>query len=287
MTGMPSRDSRARTYSRFVKIEHTLFSFPLLLSGALLADGSLTWRLTGLILVAGTGARTAALGLNRILDRHIDRKNPRTANRELPSGQMGLGEAFFVTGLGIVTYLGAAYLISIKCLIFSPIPLIIFLLYPLLKRFTVWAHLGVGAALAMGPLGAFYAVQLDFDGADRIVLLCAFTFLWVAGFDIIYATLDEGFDRSYGLHSLPARLGQRRALNVARAFHATSFSLLATLYWVAMTGPVAALLLTTVGVLLLIEHRKAHDVELAFFKINAVVGFVVLGFVAAGVGTVP
>ena len=287
MTGMPSRDSRARTYSRFVKIEHTLFSFPLLLSGALLADGSLTWRLTGLILVAGTGARTAALGLNRILDRHIDRKNPRTANRELPSGQMSLGEALFVTGLGFGIYLVAAYLRSIKCLVFSPIPLVIFLLYPLLKRFTMWAHLGVGAALAMGPLGAFYAVQLDFDGAHRIVLLCAFTFFWVAGFDIIYATLDEGFDRSYGLHSLPARLGQRRALDVALAFHAISFSLLATLYWVAMEGPVAALLLAAVGVLLLMEHRKVHDVELAFFKINAVVGFVVLGFVAAGVGTVP
>ncbi len=139
---------RLKAYSRFVKIEHTLFSFPMLLSGALLAHGELTWRVLLLILVAGTGARTAALGLNRILDRAIDRKNPRTADRELPSGQMKLTEGVFITGVGIAVYLVAAYLISPRCLELAPIPLAIFLLYPLMKRFTMWAHLGVGAALA-------------------------------------------------------------------------------------------------------------------------------------------
>ena len=99
---------RLKTYSRFVKIEHTLFSFPMLLSGALLAKGELTWRVLLLILVAGTGARTAALGLNRILDRKIDRKNPRTADRELPSGQMELSEGVLVTGFGMAVYLIAS-----------------------------------------------------------------------------------------------------------------------------------------------------------------------------------
>ncbi len=274
---------RLRTYSRFVKIEHTLFSFPMLISGALLADGALTWRLLLLILVAGTGARTAALGLNRMLDRAIDARNPRTANRELPSGQMTLVEAVAVTGAGILVYLVAAFLISPRCLELSPIPLAVFLAYPLMKRFTIWAHLGVGAALAMGPLGAWFAVQLNFSDYPRIVALCLFTFLWVAGFDIIYATLDVDFDRGERLRSLPARFGKRRALAISLAFHIVAFALLCVLYWTAMTGPLAALMLLAIGALLGLEHRQAENVELAFFKVNAVLGFVVLGFVAAGV----
>jgi 4-hydroxybenzoate polyprenyltransferase len=280
---MPDRFDRLKTYSRFVKIEHTLFSFPMLLSGALLARGVLTWQVVLLILAAGTGARTAALGLNRILDRTIDAKNPRTANRELPSGQMKLAEGIAITGAGIVVYLVAAYLISPRCLALSPIPLAIFLLYPLMKRFTIWAHLGVGAALAMGPLGAWFAVQLDFASYPRIVLFCCFTFLWVAGFDIIYATLDVDFDRGEGLRSLPARFGKRRALAISLAFHVVAFALLCVLYLTIMTGPLAALMLLAIGTLLVVEHRQASNVELAFFKVNAVLGFVVLGFVAAGV----
>lgn len=274
---------RLKTYSRFVKIEHTLFSFPMLLAGALLAHGERTWPVLGWILVAGTGARTAALGLNRILDRAIDRKNPRTAGRELPSGQMKLAEGVLITAAGAGVYLVGAYAISPRCLELAPIPLAVFLLYPLMKRFTMWAHLGVGAALAMGPLGAWFAVQLDFADYQRIILLCLFTFFWVAGFDIIYSTLDLDFDRGEGLHSLPSRLGKKRALGIALGFHVVAFALLGILYWTVMTGPLAALLLLAIGVLLLLEHRRTSDVELAFFKINAVVGFVVLGFVAAGV----
>ncbi len=275
---------RFTTYSRFVKIEHTLFSFPMLVSGALLAKGDITMRVFLLILVAGTGARATALGLNRILDRHIDRDNPRTRNRGLPSGAMKLAEAWLVTGLSAALYLTAAYLISPKCLAWSPLPLVIFLGYPLLKRFTMWAHLGVGAGLAMGPLGAWYAVNLSFDDPVPIALLALFTFFWVAGFDIIYATLDEAFDRSRGLNSLPARLGRNRALAISLAFHLAAFVLLCLLYWVALEGATAAILLVVIGALLYLEHREAGDVDLAFFKINAVVGFVVLGFVAVGLG---
>lgn len=274
--------TRALTYSRFVKIEHTLFSFPLLLSGALLARGEISLRTLVLILAAGTGARTAALGLNRILDRHIDRENPRTLNRELPSGAMSLAEAWAVTGTGALLFLASAYGISIRCLLLAPIPLAIFLLYPLLKRFTMWAHLGVGAALAMGPLGAWYAVQLDFRDFGNALVLSLFVLFWVAGFDIIYATLDQDFDRARGLHSLPSRLGRKGALRVAALFHGAAFVLLLLLYWNALEGPLAALLLVLIGALLVIEHRRASDIDLAFFKINAALGFVVLGFVALG-----
>lgn len=279
--------ARLLTYGRFVKIEHTLFSFPLLLAGALLGRGELTPSLFLWILVAGTGARTAALGMNRILDRSIDAENPRTRSRELPAGAMSLLEALAVTAAGGLVFLFAAYAISPRCLALAPIPLAIFLLYPLMKRFTIWAHLGVGAALAMGPLGAWYAVQLDFEDYPNVVLLCLFTLFWVAGFDIIYATLDRDFDRHKGLHSLPARLGERRALGVALGFHAAAFLLLALLYWRALEGGLAAVLLLGVGVLLYLEHRRSEDVDLAFFKINAVVGFVVLGVVAAGLGRLP
>jgi len=273
---------RVLTYSRFVKIEHTLFSFPLLLSGALLAKGELSLRTLLLILAAGTGARTAALGLNRILDRHVDRKNPRTEKRELPSGAMSATEAWAVTGAGIALFLASAYAISPRCLRLAPIPLAIFLIYPLLKRFTMWAHLGVGAALAMGPLGAWYAVQLDFRDFGSAFLLSLFTLFWVAGFDIIYATLDQDFDRTKGLHSLPSRLGREQALRVSAGFHAAAFLLLGILYLRALEGPLAALLLGLIGALLAAEHTLASDVDLAFFKINAVLGFVVLGFIALG-----
>lgn len=274
---------RVKTYGRFVKIEHTLFSLPLLVSGALLARETLTLAVFGLILLAGTGARTAALGLNRILDRTIDARNPRTRDRELAKGTMTLAEGALVTAFGTVVFLLSAYWISPLCLMLAPIPLAIFLLYPLMKRFTMWAHLGVGAALAMGPLGAWYAVKLDFDGFESALLLCLFTFFWVAGFDIIYATLDLEFDRSEGLHSLPAKLGEKNALAISLVFHVLAFASLAALYLHELDGVLAAILLLSIGVLLFLEHRKASDVELAFFKINALVGFVVLGFVAAGI----
>jgi 4-hydroxybenzoate polyprenyltransferase len=160
--------------------------------------------------------------------------------------------------------------------------LFIFLVYPLLKRFTMWAHLGVGAALAMGPLGAWYAVQLDFRDFGNALLLSLFTLFWVAGFDVIYSTLDQDFDRVKGLHSLPSRLGREAALRLSAAFHAAAFLLLGALYVRALEGPLAALLLGVIGVLLVVEHRRASDVDLAFFKINAALGFVVLGFVTLG-----
>lgn len=276
---------RLSTYARFVKLEHTVFSFPLLLSGALLASGELTVAVFFLILLAGTGARTAALGLNRILDRKIDGENPRTELRELPRGNMKLMEAWLVTLAGVLVFLLAARWISPRCLVLAPLPLAVFLVYPLLKRFTMWAHLGVGAGLAMGPLGAWYAINLSFKDFLPAALLSLFTFFWVAGFDIIYATLDESFDRSRGLHSLPARLGRERALQVSLLLHGLAFAVLTALYFLSFTGAAAFLLLVAIGFLLFLEHRKAEQVELAFFRINAVVGFVVLGFVAAGAGT--
>jgi 4-hydroxybenzoate polyprenyltransferase len=274
---------RLLRYARFVKIEHTLFSVPLLLSGALLArHNPLTGRTLLLILLAGAGARVAALSLNRILDRALDGRNPRTASRELPRGAMSVTEALLITLLGTVIYLASAYWISPRCLAMAPIPLAVFFLYPLLKRVTMWAHLGVGAALALAPLGAWYAVSLSFERVTPAAILSLFTFFWVAGFDIIYSTLDEEHDRRVGLHSLPSRLGRKRALSVSLAFHASAFLCLAALYWVELRGSAAVALLAVAGGLLYLEHHKAADVELAFFRINAVLGFVVMAYVYTG-----
>lgn len=274
-----------KKYFSFVKIEHTLFSLPLVYAGVFLASrGAFPgWKPLLLVLVAATGARTAAFALNRIIDRRIDARNPRTASRDLPSGRMSLAEALGVLVAGLAVYFGAAYALSFFCFMMSPIPLVIFIVYPTMKRFTPMAHFGVGLGLAMGPLGGWFAVSPSFDTILSPALLSLFTMLWVAGFDIIYATLDEEFDRKASLFSFPSRFGKERALRYSGYLHAAAFVVLAALYLQADLSRWALPLLIATGVLLYTEQKKAEDVELAFFKINAVAGFAVLAMVLVGV----
>jgi 4-hydroxybenzoate polyprenyltransferase len=275
---------RALTYARFVKVEHTIFSLPLLFAGAwLAADGYPGTRAVVLMVLAGFGARIVALALNRILDRHIDVKNPRTAGRELARGAMSTREAWLVTSVGLVVYLVSAGLLSFTCLLLSPIPLAVFVFYPLMKRFTLLAHLGVGLGLAMAPLGAWMAVRQTFAGSGPAILLGLFTIFWVAGFDIIYSTMDVEFDRTWGLHSMPSRLGVEKALRISGLFHVLAFSALLALFLWQFRTPLAGAGLLVTGLLLFLEHRQGHDVETAFFRINAILGFAVLAMVLAGV----
>lgn len=274
---------RAATWARFVKLEHTLFSLPMLFAGAwLAARGFPGFRILALIVLAGTGARVVALALNRIIDRSIDARNPRTAGRELARGSMTLREALFVALFGFALFVGAAWWIAPICGLLAPIPLAVFVGYPYLKRFTPLAHLGVGLGLAVAPLGAWMAVRQSFAGCAPALWLGSFTLFWVAGFDVIYATQDEDFDRQAGLFSLPSRLGADRALGVAAFFHLLAFAALTVLFWTELRTLLAGLLLAVVGVLLALEHRRGQDVELSFFTINAWLGFVVLAFVLAG-----
>jgi 4-hydroxybenzoate polyprenyltransferase len=272
-----------RTLLDFVKFEHTLFSLPLLVAGAFLgAHGApplvpLLW-----ILVAGTGARTLAMALNRILDHRIDARNPRTASRELPSGKMSPAAAWGVAAVGLALFALAVLNLPPLCAKLAPFPLAIFVIYPLMKRFTTLAHFGAGAGLAFGPIGAYVAVTNSFLPWGGVHLLALFTIAWVGGFDIIYATLDEDFDRREGLHSLPAAVGRSRALLIAAIVHGVGFAALAMLTWLELQGPLAWALLASVGALLALEHWKAHRVDFAFFQINAVLGFVVFGLVWAG-----
>jgi 4-hydroxybenzoate polyprenyltransferase len=274
-----------RKYFSFVKIEHTLFSLPLIFSGMLLAShGALpAVGLILLVLAAATGARTVAFALNRMIDRHIDGRNPRTASRDLPSGRMNMQEALGVMSAGMGLYFGAAYLIAPFCLMMSPIPLAVFLVYPTMKRYTPLAHFGVGMGLAMGPLGGWFAVSPRLEHLLTPALLSLFTLLWVAGFDIIYATLDEEFDRQESLYSFPSRFGRARALRWSGVLHVAAFMILAVLFVQSVLSLLALPLLLLTGVLLYVEQKKADDVELAFFKINAIAGFSVLAMIGVGV----
>ncbi len=271
-------------FFRFVKIEHTLFSLPLIYSGVFLAAKEPpSGGLILLVLLAATSARTVALALNRIIDREIDRRNPRTAIRELPSGNMVVSEAVGVLLVGLAFYFLSAGLISTFCLVLSPLPLMIFALYPYMKRFTPLAHFGVGLGLAMAPLGGWFAVQQSFENIIPGVLLSVFTLLWVAGFDIIYSTLDEMFDRQENLYSFSAKYGKAKALKISGVLHVAAFGILALLFVIYIKAIAALPFLVVSGYLLYLEHKKADDVELAFFKINAVLGFTVFGMVVAGV----
>ena len=165
----------------------------------------------------------------------------------------------------------------------SPIPLVVFVGYPYLKRFTALCHFGVGLGLALSPLGGWVAVTQSARGFGGILPLGLFGLFWVAGFDVIYATLDEGFDLVHGVHSFPADLGRRPAMRISAWLHLLAFLSLLLLWWIHHWSFVALLAFVPVDALLWAEQRSAADVELAFFRINILVGFAVFAAVAVGV----
>ena len=267
----------------FLKIEHTLFSLPLIYGGVFLASKNIpSLSLILLILVGATGARTAALTLNRLIDREIDKRNPRTADRELPSGKLSVTQALGILGIGLSLYLLSASSISEFCLLLSPIPLVIFTAYPYLKRFTPLTHFGVGLGLSMAPLGGWFAVTQSFSPILPGALLSVATLLWVTGFDIIYSTLDEEFDRKANLYSFVVRFGKVRAVQISGYLHLAAYGLLVLLFFSYIKAILGLPFLLLSGFLLYLEHKKADEVELAFFKINAAFGFAIFLMIIAG-----
>ena len=276
---------RFRTYASFIKLEHTVFSLPLIFAGTLLHTyGWPRMALLAWIIAAAIGGRVLAMGLNRLIDAQIDARNPRTRQRELPRGAMGQREAWVIVAAAGLLYLVSAAAIAPICLWLSPIPVALFVGYPYLKRFTALAHLGLGLTWSMAPLGGWLAASKSLDHIGEVGWLWLFSLLWVAGFDIIYATMDESFDRSVGLRSLPARVGKRRALQIAAVLHAAAFLCLAVLWRTQLYSPIARWWLIGVGVLLIWQHAIAErKPEFAFFQLNGVLGFLVLGMVLAGI----
>ena len=278
-----------KDYLRFVKLEHTLFSLPVVFAGAALAarlGWDLDWKKAGWIFLAVLGARSAGFGMNRALDHEIDARNPRTRSREIPAGKISIGSAWAFIGGASALYLLAAGMLSPVCLALAPVPLALFFFYPFLKRFTALSHLGLGLAWGTAPLGGWLAVTGRLGPLAEMVpalLLAGFCVFWVAGFDVIYALLDRDFDRANGLHSLPAAIGESAALRVSQLLHFAGFLFLGTLVQTTFNGPAAFSLFAAAGLLILIGHARVQfgpldpsAVDFAFFKVNAAVAFLVL-----------
>lgn len=277
---------RLGVYAGFVKLEHTVFSLPLILAGALLGAGGWPAPATlGWIVAAAVGARVVAMGLNRLIDAELDARNPRTKNRELPRGAIRRVEAWAIVLIAELLYVAAAAALGPLCLWLSPIPVALFVIYPYLKRFTAFSHLGLGLAWAMAPLGGWVATSGSLARLGEVGWLWLFSVLWVAGFDVIYATMDEPFDREAGLHSLPARLGSCAALRWAAGGHAAAFLALGMLWHTQLRSVAALGWLAAIGALLVWQHAIAtRRPAFAFFQLNGALGFLVLGLVGVGGG---
>ena len=284
--GLPQNALRKlATYASFVKIEHTVFSIPLVLAGALLPHRRWPNAATlALVLIAAASCRVIGMALNRIIDAAIDARNPRTQRRELACGAMTHREAWTVVAVAGLVYVAAAWTLAPICLTLAWIPVVCFAGYPYLKRFTAAAHLGLGLAWSLAPVGGWLAVAKTLDGIGEVGWLWFFSLLWVAGFDIIYATMDEAFDRREGLHSLPVKMGKKHALQVAVMLHVVAFLSLYAL-WRDQFGTIGSLVwLIATGAALAWEHIVAdRDPEFAFFKLNGAIGFLVFGLVLQGI----
>jgi 4-hydroxybenzoate polyprenyltransferase len=272
---------RAVTYGRMIKFSHSVFALPFALSSAALAarDG-FRWPQLAWIVVAMVGARSAAMGFNRLADHAIDARNPRTAGRELPRGVLGRGEVWALVLLSAATLVVAAAMLGPLCLALSPVALAIVFGYSYTKRFTMLSHVVLGLSLAIAPVGAWLAIRGAFSPVA--VLIGLGVLAWVAGFDVIYSCQDEGFDREAGLHSLPARVGIARALVAARGFHVAAIGFLLAVYPLAGVHPLYLAGVAGIAVLLAYEHSlvKAHDlsrVDAAFFTLN---GWVSVAYLA-------
>ncbi|MEO6656351.1 MAG: UbiA-like polyprenyltransferase [Pyrinomonadaceae bacterium] len=278
---MSSVLQKLKTTLAMIKFEHTLFALPFAFLGAILAANGLpTWWQMLWITVAMVGARSAAMTFNRIIDRDIDAANPRTASRELPTGKLSVGFAWAFLYVSIGIFLLASYSLNWLTFALSPVALLFVLGYSYAKRFTAFAHLLLGAALAIAPSAAWIAVRGTL--ADEIpLLLSLFVFIWTAGFDVLYACQDFEYDRKTGLRSIPARFGIKNALWIARMFHLQAFIVLLVLWlvtgmsWPALAGVVA------VGALFVYQHAllrggNLSSMNAAFFTSNAFVSVILL-----------
>ena len=281
-----------RTYGRMVRFSHSIFALPFALAGAAFAAagrGVTAWQLFWIV-VAMVGARNAAMGFNRLADHRLDAANPRTAGRELPRGALTRGAVWaFVIALSAVFVIASAMLNPL-CLALSPAALAIIFLYSYTKRFTWATQVFLGLSLAIAPVGGWLAVRGEF-GAVPLVLAGA-VLAWVAGFDIIYACQDVEFDRGAGLRSVPQRFGVPRALWIARALHALTVFLLASVAWLMNLHAAYLVGVALVGGCLALEHSLVRPgdlsrVNLAFFTANGAVSILYLAAALAGIALRP
>jgi 4-hydroxybenzoate polyprenyltransferase len=276
---------RIRTVFEMIKIEHSVFALPFALVGALLAARASGSLLSGKqifwIVVAMVGARSAAMAVNRIVDRDYDGRNPRTANRALPAGQLTVAFAWTFTLAASAVLVIAAWQLNLLALKLSPLALAILFSYSYTKRFTSWSHLVLGFCLGISPAAAWIAIRGSLDW--RMLILCAAVTLWVGGFDVLYACQDVEFDSAADLYSIPRKLGVRRALLVARAMHVLMIGLLGWLAWSFELAWPAWAGICVVAALLTYEHSLVEPNDLskinaAFFTVNGYISLLFLLF---------
>jgi 4-hydroxybenzoate polyprenyltransferase len=279
--------SRARLFARLIKVEHTIFALPFAYVGAFLAVDAvpsahdLLW-----ITLAMAGARSLAMALNRLIDMGIDARNPRTANRELPSGALTVGAVVGFCLASLAVFLVAVWQLNPVVRWLWPIPVVMFVIYPYLKRFTWLCHLWLGAVDGLAPMGAWVAITGKLPW--QAWALGGAVATWVAGFDIFYSLFDVEIDRAQGLHSWAVRFGERGAFLGARLMHLATIVLLVATglglpvdgwYWVGVLA-VAALL---VYEHLLIRPNDLRRLDAAFFTMNGVISIAFFVFVLADV----
>jgi 4-hydroxybenzoate polyprenyltransferase len=287
--------SRLATYASFVKLPHTVFALPFALVGVIIASyrHPLTWAMLGWVVLAFTAARFAAMGFNRIVDREFDARNPRTRMRELPRGAMTVREAWISVIIASGVFVVAAGALNRLCLLLSPIALAWVFFYSFTKRFTRFAHLALGLGMSIAPVGGYLAVTGRWSQPWWLLcVLASAVVTWGAGFDVLYALPDIAFDREHGLHSIPAAIGERGAIAVARGLHAMTLLSLALVGVGAFGGGTIVSVLFWAGVsvvaaLLLYEHSLVKPGDLskldaAFFTMNGVISLLLFGFVLAG-----
>ncbi len=273
---------KPKIFLKMIKFEHTIFALPFAYVGALLTEKKipvvhdLLW-----ITLAMVGARTAAMSLNRIIDRHIDAKNPRTAERALPMGLLSVAEVWVYVFISFVLLFYSAYQLSPLAFRLFPAAVLILLIYSYTKRFSWSCHLFLGLALGLAPLGSWIAIADRFDLAP--VLLALGVLFWVAGFDIIYACDDYEFDRREGLYSIPARFGIKKALYISTAFHILAPIFFLTTGFILNLGILYLIGVTVVVVILIYQHTLVRPDDLsragiAFFNLNGTLSVVMFAF---------
>ncbi|MDI6801656.1 MAG: UbiA-like polyprenyltransferase [Thermodesulfovibrionales bacterium] len=279
---METATNKAFLYLKMIKISHSVFALPFAFTGAALAaSGIPSLRQIFWIAIAMVGARSGAMGMNRIVDRKIDAANPRTATREIPSGKINVSDAVVFTLIAFAALVFAAYKLNPLCLKLSPLAIFVLAFYSYTKRFTWLSHFVLGIAISASPLGAWIAIRGTFD--LEIMPLAIAVVFWLAGFDVLYALQDIEFDKKYGLHSIPQRFGIKKALIFSRVFHLITWSLLvvtgmlfhlSTAYWIGMFI-VAGLLIYEHS---LVKHDDLSKLNMAFFNMNGYISIAVFVF---------
>ncbi|MER6305087.1 menaquinone biosynthesis prenyltransferase MqnP [Streptomyces sp. NPDC001739] len=270
---------RTKAFLRLVMIEHSVFALPFAYIASLTAmyqrDRRIDWLLLLLVTICMVGLRTFAMAANRIIDREIDARNPRTAHRELVTGAVSVKSAWTGALIALVVFLGAAALLNPLCLALAPVAVVPMVVYPYGKRFTDFPQAILGLAQAMGPIGAWIAITGTWSW-DAVILGLAVG-IWIGGFDLIYACQDVDTDREIGVRSVPARFGIPAAIRGARGCHLVTTALFAWYALATGAGPFFWLGLLIVAAAFLYEHTlvRPHDLtrlNRAFFQVNGFIG---------------